>query len=323
MSREEDDVRILENFPPYDLDEITKEDLLGETVIDYLVSLESSSMKVKRVEEAKQKAREFKVLTAFNNIYKAREKEVGIDTYNLYNNEGIVFPGMEGIVYNTERYQLDENGAIYELIPKLNSRVLVCRHPILPVEIYRNLEDKTEKVKIAYCLRDEWETTIVDRPTISSNQTIVRLSELGIKVTSENAKFLVKYLSEIESLNEDKINKDISVSRLGWAKDVLIPYSDKYEFDNEKDFPKVKERFGERGNLEDWINFFKERRKCNCISRIVMASAVASILLKDIKQSGFTLHVWGESRLSVKQFRAWQDNLFLEILHNLIIMELE
>lgn len=292
---EESEKEFLEKFPPYDLDELTKDDILSDTVMNYLVSLESSSMKVKRVEEAKEKAREFKVLTAFNNIYKAKEKEIGIDAYNFYNNSGLEFPGMEGIVYKTERYQLDENGCIYELIPKLNSRVLVCGHPILPVKIYRNLEDKTEKVKLAYFLRNEWETVIVDRSIISSNQAIVKLSDLGIRVTSENSKFLVKYLSEIERMNEDKVNKDISVSRLGWAKDVLIPYSDKYEFDNEKDMPRVNEKFGEKGTLEDWVDFFRERRKFNCISRIIMASSVVSIVLKQVQQSGFTLHIWGES----------------------------
>lgn len=123
----------------------------------------------------------------------------------------------------------------------------------------------------------------------------MRLSDLGVEVTSETAKFLVKYLSEIGNMNSDKIKMNTSISRLGWFDDILIPYSDKYEFDNEKDMPYLKEKFGESGKLEDWVEFFKERRKYNTISRIIMAAGVASILLKDIRQNGFTVHIYGES----------------------------
>ena len=96
-------------------------------------------------------------------------------------------------------------------------------------------------------------------------------------------------------MNEEKIKTNVSVSRLGWFKNVLIPYSDGLEFDNQKEMPNLKEKFAESGKLEEWIDFLKEKRKYNTISRIVMAAAGASILLRDIKQNGFTLHIYGES----------------------------
>ena len=136
---------------------------------------------------------------------------------------------------------------------------------------------------------------MVDKSVISSSQSIIKLADLGVAVTSENAKFLIKYLCEIENLNRDKIATNCSVSRLGWFNDRLIPYDDSYQIDNEKDIPNLQEKFGTAGELSDWVEFFRERRKYNNISRIIMASAVASILLKDIKQNGFTLHIWGES----------------------------
>lgn len=106
---------------------------------------------------------------------------------------------------------------------------------------------------------------------------------------------MIKYLTEIENLNKDKIKTEISVSRLGWINNKLVPYDKTYEFDNAKDLPRVDERFGTSGKLEDWVEFFKERRKINNITRIIMAGAVASILLKELKQNGFTIHIFGES----------------------------
>lgn len=290
---EELDQEILNEFPPYEVEELTKEEILGDTVINYLVSLEDSVDKILAIEKVKEKAKELKVGRLFNNIYKQRAKENSI-AKRVTSGKVIEFPELEGIQYVANRYELDKNGAVYEVIPDVG-RILVCYHPILPIERYKNLEDGTEKIKIAFYRDGNWNHIIVDKSIISSNQSIVKLSDLGVEVTSETAKFLVKYLSEIGNLNSDKIKINTSISRLGWFNDVLIPYSNKYEFDNDKDMPYLTEKFGESGKLEEWIEFFKERRKYNTISRIIMAAGIASILLKEIKQNGFTVHIYGES----------------------------
>ena len=283
-------------FPPYEVEELSKEEILGDTVLDYLTTLDDSVGKILAIERVKDRAKELKITSAFNKAFKQREKEINISKkIGEKSDRPIYFPELNKPEYNTSRYELDEIGRIYKIIPDIG-RILVCYHPIVPVEKYKNLEDGTEKIKLAYYDDKEgWKYLIVDKETISSNQKIIGLSNYGIAVTSENAKFLVEYLSEIESMNKDKINKSVSISRFGWFGDVLAPYSDKYEFDNEKDMPNLKEKFGTSGKLEDWVDFFREKRKYNVVSRIVMAAGVASILLKDLKQNGFTVHVYGES----------------------------
>lgn len=241
-----------------------------------------------KIMEACQK----KKLTGFKAAYK-QYKEAQNNQF-ICDSSFITFPGLNQNVYNTNKYEMSPDGIIYEIIPQVG-RVLVCYHPIVPVEKYRNIEDGTEKIKIAYYTNYNWNYVVVDKSVISSSQSIIKLADLGVAVTSENAKFLIKYLCEIENLNRDKIATNCSVSRLGWFNERLVPYDDSYQIDNEKDIPNLQEKFGTSGELSDWIEFFRERRKHNNISRIIMASAVASILLKDIKQNGFTLHIWGES----------------------------
>lgn len=293
---EELDNKILNDFPPYEVDNLTKEEILGDTVINYLISLEDSADKVRAIERVKEKARELKATTAFNKIFKEKQKALASSNPE----KSITTSGNSGIIkindteYYTTRYEMEDDGKIYEIIPNVG-RILVCYHPIIPVERFTNLEDETKKIKLAYFREKKWQTLTVDKSTISSNQSIVKLADYGISVTSETAKYLVKYLSEIENLNLDKIPVDQSVSRLGWFKGVLVPYASNIELDNEKDLPHLREQFGEKGELNEWIDFFKERRKYNNVSRIVMAASVSSILLKKINQSGFTLHVWGES----------------------------
>lgn len=254
---------------------------LNSEIDEYLALLN----KIKDVCQSKR-------FTGFDKAYKLY-KETQKEAY-VYAPNTLVFPGLNENVYTTNRYEMTPDGHIYEIIPD-TGKILVCYHPIVPVEKYRNIEDGSEKIKIAYYVDYKWNEIIVDKSIISSTQSIVKLSDVGVSATSENAKALIRYLSEIENLNREKIPVNSSVSRLGWFNDKLIPYDKEYGFDNDKSFPNMNEKFAESGKLEEWIEFFKDRRKHNNISRIAMASAIVSILLKDLKQSGFTLHIWGES----------------------------
>lgn len=204
----------------------------------------------------------------------------------------------ENIIYNGGRYEISPEKFIYERIPKVG-KVLVAYQMIVPIKRYINVEDGSEKIKLMFNVvnnkKAEWKTMIVDKSTISSSQAIVKLSDQEIEVTSENAKALIRYLSEIINLNKEVIPTAKSVSRLGWFNGKLVPYDKDYEVDNEKNLSGVNEKFGESGKLEDWIEFFRERRKYNYVSRVAMAAGVSAILLNSIKKSGFAVHIWGVS----------------------------
>ena len=279
--------------------EIDPNDILSIRIFEELYKKELNDVEeyLKLYNKIKVECRKNKI-TGFDKQYKIYKdsKQNALKKQNE-NERILVFPEKEKTVYRSIKYELTQDGFIYEVIPDIG-KVLVCYHPIVPIEKYKNFEDGTEKIKLGFYKDNEWNYLTVEKSIISSSQSIVRLSDLGISVTSENAKFLVKYLAEIENLNKDIIKTNISTSKLGWIRDdVLMPYSDKYEFDNDKDVPDVEEKFGEKGKLEDWVEFFRERRKYNSISRVIMAAGVASILLKRIKQSGFTLHIWRTIRI--------------------------
>jgi uncharacterized protein (DUF927 family) len=277
-----------------DLNFETREDIFNIKVFERLYQDEINAdiddfMRVmNKIKDVCQK-KKYTGFSASYKLYKDSQQE-----QYVYQSNFLTFSGLNENNYNTNRYELSEDGVIYENIPNVG-RILVCYHPIVPIQKYKSVEDGIEKIKLAYYTNFTWNYVIVDKSVISSTQSIIRLSDLGIAVNSENAKYLIKYLTEIENLNKDKIKTETSVSRLGWIKDKLIPYDKTYEFDNAKDLPRVDERFGVSGELKDWIEFFKERRKTNNITRIIMAGAVASILLKELKQNGFTIHIFGES----------------------------
>lgn len=274
--------------------EVDEENILSVETMEALYNIENQDMEsfINAYGTIKNfcKSKRITGFDKFYKMYKESKREVFISTGTT-----LMFPDLTDKAFKTNRYEISEEGYIYEIIPNVG-KLLVSYQTVVPVEKYVNLETGLEKIKIAFYCKDKWNFIIVDKSVISSTQSIVKLSDLGVAVTSENAKLLVKYLSEIENLNKDIIPLKTSISRLGWCEgNVLAPYNQEYEFDNEKDIPCLQEKFGENGDWQSWADFFRERRKHNVISRIVMASAVASILLKRIKQSGFTLHIWGES----------------------------
>ena len=198
MQEEWNDEELVEKIfvdnPPYDIDELTKEDILSDLVMNYLVSIRNPSERIRQFAKVKDKAREFKIVNSFKTIYKQKDDAIGIKNLEEKSSIGITFPDMNNITYNTTRYEIDESGAIYENVFKVG-KILVCYHPILPLEIYTNLEDGTEKIKLAFYKNDKWNYLNVNRLMISSTYYIVKLSDFGISVNSENAKFLIRYLA--------------------------------------------------------------------------------------------------------------------------------
>lgn len=286
----EDD--FFEDFPPYDVDELSKDDVLSDYVMNYLVSLKDSTEKLKAVEKVKEKAREYKITNTFNKIYKMKEKEIGIE--NLKNYNTIIFPNFNDTIYTSNRYKLDNDGKILEMNPNAESK-LVCYHPILPIKIYTNLENGTEKIRLAFYKNNEWKYINVDKSTISSTQTIIKLADMGISVNSDNAKLLIKYLAEIEYLNKEKIERSPSISRLGWYKNEFIPYSNQYYYVGNITYKDIFESVHQKGNYEIYYEEMKKLRSSSLILRFMIAASCASTLVELLNINTFIIHLWGKS----------------------------
>ena len=69
-------------------------------------------------------------------------------------------------------------------------RECACAHPIMPVERLVNIDTGEVKLKLAYKRSGKakkWNTTIVDKSTISTARTITGLASQGISVTSTSS----------------------------------------------------------------------------------------------------------------------------------------
>ncbi len=113
-------------------------------------------------------------------------------------------------------WKLSDEG-IFKYDPKTEQYKRVCRTPIAIVKRLRNIETDEEKIQIAFKVRNSWRFGIFNSTTIYQSRNIVSLADLGVLVTSENAKQVVSFLEALESENIERITEAKSVSQLGWA----------------------------------------------------------------------------------------------------------
>lgn len=174
--------------------------------------------------------------------------------------------------------------------------ILACYHPILPIERLKNLETGEEQIKLAYKRNGIWSEIIVPKTMITSASKIVALSGRGISVTSENAKYLVRYLADVENANEDYINVQYSSSKLGWIKGGFIPYDTEIVFDGDSRFRQLFESIEERGSRALWMEHVKMLRKRGRIEvKFMLAASFASILIGILGGLPFFVDLWGET----------------------------
>lgn len=185
---------------------------------------------------------------------------------------------------------------IYTFSKDYSNEVVVCYHPILPIERMKNLETGEEQLKIAYKRNYKWHEIIVPKDLVSSSNKIVSLSKLGVAVTSENAKNLVKYLSDVENLNDNDIPVQVSSSKLGWIGDGFIPYDTDIIFDGDMSFKHIFESISARGDKNEWMTHVKQLRASGRMEiKFFLAASFASILIGMLGGLPFIVDLWGET----------------------------
>ena len=167
-----------------------------------------------------------------------------------------------------------------------------CPHPIMPVERFINIDTDTEKVKLAFFKDGRWREITVDAGTVLNKTSIVQLADRGVLVTSESAKDLVRYMSDVISLNAQEIPLYKSIGRLGWIEGDFIPYNDSVKYDGDIDFKSIYENVKECGSYLTWLEHIIELRHDINI-RLILAASFASPLIEVVGALPFILHLWG------------------------------
>lgn len=282
------------------LGELTRESILSDEVLTELSDQEDEIYKARLLLSLEDRASELGVKGKFTKLVNAFKRVERVTRQQKKQHQNTLVDNWTNFTgeYDSMRcgsWIASDNG-IFTFNKDYSNEVIVCYHPILPVERLRNLETGEEQLKIAFKRNHTWREIIVPKDLVSSSNKIVALSKLGVAVTSENAKLLVKYLSDVENLNDDHIPVQKSTSKLGWIANGFMPYDDEIVFDGDTRFKQLFDSIKESGNRDAWYKHVKELRKSGRMEiKFLLAAAFASALVKPLGGLPFFVDLWGET----------------------------
>lgn len=193
------------------------------------------------------------------------------------------------------RYVCDEFGVVYT--GRMGEEIEVCSHPLLPVKRIINMDTGEEKLQLSFSRGGSpWRTLIASKDTTASAQRIIGLAKNGIAVNSENSKEIVKYLSELESLNYTDLPSQNSTGHMGWLPDgSFAPYCQDIVYDGESpEFARMYQDIAEHGDENVWMELAKQVRSGKSVpARIALAASFAAPLISLMGALPFFVHLWG------------------------------
>ena len=271
---------------------ITKTSEFEDAMFIDILSTDDLIERQKYIEQVRKKAREVNRLREFDNILKAWITR-NAQLLKQQDSKSTAFTDAP-LVLKCGKWVANDAGISITDITKNGDIVksIACPHPIIPIERLVNIETDTEKTKIAFFKDMRWRDITIDNSTLANKSTITQLADRGIMVTSETAKDLVKYLSEVASLNMQTIPFYRSISRLGWIGNDFAPYDTTIKYDGDADFASIYEHVGECGNYDKWLEHVTELRE-NINIRLMLSASFASVLIEKVGALPFVLHLWG------------------------------
>ena len=285
------------------LNELTAETLLSNEVLTEVFDQEDELYRAELLASLGVKATELKVKTEFREMvaaYKRVEKEMKrqkreesktLSYLDNWTNFSGPYDNMQ-----CKEWLATENGICLRSPSTGYTDILACYHPILPIERLKNLETGEEQIKLAYKRNGRWEEIIVPKTMVTSANKIVLLSGRGISVTSENAKYLVRYLADVENANEEHIAVQYSTSKLGWIRGGFLPYDTEIVFDGDARFRQIYESIGQAGSRTKWFDHVSTLRKAGRIEiKFMLAAAFSSVLVQPLGGLPYFVDLWGET----------------------------
>lgn len=283
------------------LGELTKESILDEKIFTEIFEQEDEIYKARLILSLEDRAAELGVKTKFASLLKAYKKvyqetrKKQEQTISLVENWTNFTDCPYGRMQCRSWIASDDGVCLYNPNTGVTD-ILACYHPILPVERLKNLETGEEQLKLAYKRGGAWEELIVPKTMVTSASKIVALSGRGVAVTSENAKFLVRYLADVENSNGEYIKVQYSSSKLGWIRDSFMPYDTDIVFDGDARFRQIKESIEAAGNREKWYSHIKKLRALGRMEvKFLLAASFASVLVYLVGGLPFIVDLWGET----------------------------
>ncbi len=173
----------------------------------------------------------------------------------------------------------------------------ICRTPILLTRRLKSSETGDEKIEISFLRDGQWKYVSRKRSEIFQAKSIVSLADEGCTITSENAKYVVRFLQALEEENIDIIEVVESTSSFGWqTRNRFLPgHADGLVLDIDPSTRGWASSYCMNGSLKGWVDMIAPLRD-NDKFRFILAGSFAAPLLRILKQRIFFIYNWGSSK---------------------------
>ena len=285
------------------LKEYDAESILSKELFEEIFAEDDLIERSYMIADLSIKAKELNVKSQFDSIIKAHEKvlkqmekeeKTGGYTSSGRKTEFNIPMGAKYQNMNCGSWFATEKGIVSYNVMGLEQRA--SRQPVLPVDRLENIQTGEEQIVLAFRRNYNWKEITVAKDVVASANKIVTLAKYGLSVTSENAKYLVKYLNDVEALNNDDIPLKRSSSKLGWHGTDFLPYESDIIFDGDNRFKNIYEALDSRGSEVVWMDHVKEIRKNGRIeTKFMLAASFASVLVGMLGTLPFFVDLWGET----------------------------
>lgn len=272
-----------------------EESILSDETFLSVLEIKNRFEREKRKAELTLAARKLKLSNEFKALYEAHKSQY-IQMKKAANSDNeIEFTDapLEGL--KCRSWEAKDTGVIRRVIdPDKDNKIMACHHPIMPVARLVNLDTTIpEKVKLAFYKDRKWQYITVEKAVVADKASAVKtLSNRGIEVTTKNGLELIEYISDVLSLNTEKIPVLNSVSTLGWHENKFAPFCENIHVDCENEYQHLLESIKPKGDRNTWINAMKENRQ-RIENRLAMAASFGSVLVDKLGTLPFVFLLWG------------------------------
>lgn len=167
------------------------------------------------------------------------------------------------------------------------------RIPTMPTGILVNAETGKERIRLDFYKAGKWASVTADRSDVASKNRIVNLANNGLEVTTDNAQYLVKYISECVTENPADMPRETYIDHFGWTDDGgFAPYVDGLTIDAGPTGDALVNAITQKGTLDEWLKIVRPLMD-NIYLRLTVAASLAAPLLEIIKGLPYVFHLWG------------------------------
>ena len=170
---------------------------------------------------------------------------------------------------------------------------LIFPVPVALSRSFRNPHTGLEMVELIYKRGVQIRRVAAERSVVFSRNRVMELADNGFPVTSENAKDLVVFLSELERINQVPVVP--CAASLGWVGEHILPWDGDSVYLDSRGFEDISAAMDMRGDIASWVKLTKPVRD-SLTGRLMLAAAYASPLVSLVGTRTSGVMLWGGSQ---------------------------